>query len=180
MAVAVLQEQRDFEHRVVLLGSPERLPELIPASHSRLVAVKDGYRLTASAPGWAMVVLPVQFSHCWKIESSDTVHPPRTIRARYRPGLGFSSRTTRPSGCASILNHGERRAAFKMAAICRNSTSSRRGHSGGCEQSEPLTSAAAARNALIVRSMPQCVWRAQSSPSRENRRNTANVPSSPT
>ena len=81
MAVAVLQEQRDFEHRVVLLGSPERLPELIPASHSRLVAVKDGYRLTASAPGWAMVVLPVQFSHCWKIESSDTVHPPRTIRA---------------------------------------------------------------------------------------------------
>jgi hypothetical protein len=81
MAVAVLREQGDFEHRVVLLGNRERLPELVSASRSRLVAVKDGYGLTASAPGWSMVVLPVQFSHCWKIETPNNMDSPRIFRA---------------------------------------------------------------------------------------------------
>jgi hypothetical protein len=45
------------------------------------VAVKDGYGLTASAPGWSMVVLPVQFSHCWKIETPNNMDSPRIFRA---------------------------------------------------------------------------------------------------
>jgi len=79
-AVAALR-QHDLENRVVLLGNPERQPALVAAAHSRLVAVRDGYELTASAPGWAMLVLPVQFSHCWEIENSTSVEPPRLLRA---------------------------------------------------------------------------------------------------
>jgi hypothetical protein len=80
-AVVALRQHGDFENRVVLLGNPERQPELVTAAHSRLVAVRDGYELTASAPGWAMLVLPVQFSHCWQIENSTSVEPPRLLRA---------------------------------------------------------------------------------------------------
>jgi hypothetical protein len=80
-AAAALRQLGDLENRVVLLGNPERQPELVAAAHSRLVAVRDGYELTASAPGWAMLVLPVQFSHCWRLEDSGSVEPPRVLRA---------------------------------------------------------------------------------------------------
>src|SRR5262249_49617416 len=65
-AAAALRQHHDLENHVVLLGNPQRHPGLTTAAHSRLVAVRDGYQLTASAPGWAMLVLPVQFSHCWQ------------------------------------------------------------------------------------------------------------------
>jgi hypothetical protein len=78
-AVAALREQRDFENRAVV--SFER-SDLVRASGSRLVAIKDGYRVTASAPGRAMLVLPIQFSHCWEIEEDDNDRiPPRLFRA---------------------------------------------------------------------------------------------------
>jgi hypothetical protein len=81
-AVRMLREPTELEHRAVLLGDPERQPELIAATRSRLVAVRDGYRLTASAPGRAMVVLPIQFSHCWEIEDlASMAEPPRLFRA---------------------------------------------------------------------------------------------------
>jgi hypothetical protein len=84
-AVAALRDQGDLENRVVLLGAPEGLPALVTASRYRLVAIRDGYRLTASARGWAIVVPPVQFSHCWQIESanktSDNTDLPRVLRA---------------------------------------------------------------------------------------------------
>jgi hypothetical protein len=81
-AIAALRQQHgDLENSVVVLGDPERQPELVAAAHSRLVAVRDGYELTASAPGWALLVLPVQFSHCWRLEDSGSVEPPRVLRA---------------------------------------------------------------------------------------------------
>jgi hypothetical protein len=80
-AVAALREQADFENRVVLLGARETQSDLVSASRSRLVAIKDGYHLAASAPGWAMLVLPVQFSHCWQIENAGNGDPPRIVRA---------------------------------------------------------------------------------------------------
>jgi hypothetical protein len=46
-----------------------------------LVTIKDGYRLTASARGTAVLVLPIQFSHCWEIENSGDLTPPRIFRA---------------------------------------------------------------------------------------------------
>jgi hypothetical protein len=80
--VRALREPIKLEHRVVLLGATERLPELVAATRSRLVAVRNGYRLTASARGRAMVVLPIQFSHYWEIEDlPSTAEPPRLLRA---------------------------------------------------------------------------------------------------
>jgi len=80
-AVRALREQGDLEHRVVLLGAPDRQPELVSAVRSRLLAVRDGYQLAASAPGRAIVVLPIQFSHCWEIEGSTGMERPRLLRA---------------------------------------------------------------------------------------------------
>jgi hypothetical protein len=73
--------QNDFENRVVLLGPPESEPELVSATRSRLVAIKDGYQLTTSAPGKAMIVLPVQYSHCWRIENASNSDVLRIFRA---------------------------------------------------------------------------------------------------
>ena len=80
-AVSALREQGQIEKRVVRLGPPERLAELVPASRSRLVVLRDGYQLTASASGSAIVVLPVQFSHCWQIEEGKNTDFPRIFRA---------------------------------------------------------------------------------------------------
>ena len=79
-AVIALREQ-DLDNRIVLLGPPEGQTELVPASRSRLVAIADGYQLTAAAPGSAMLVLPIQFSHCWQIENANSVGLPRVFRA---------------------------------------------------------------------------------------------------
>jgi hypothetical protein len=80
-AVKILREPIDLKDGVVLLGLPERQPELVSASRSRLVAISDGYHLTASAPRLAMLVLPLQFSHCWQIETAPNVELPRIFRA---------------------------------------------------------------------------------------------------
>jgi hypothetical protein len=81
MAVAALRQADDLNRRVVLLGAPQPLPGLAPASRARLVAIRDGYRVTAAALETAMLVLPVQFSHCWRIESPTGKDLPRLFRA---------------------------------------------------------------------------------------------------
>jgi hypothetical protein len=80
-AVKALREGTDLAHRVVLLGAPERPLELVAATRAMLLALGDGYRVTASAPGTALLVLPVQFSHCWQVERADPADPPRILRA---------------------------------------------------------------------------------------------------
>jgi hypothetical protein len=80
-AVTALRQQGDFENHVVLFGPPEWNVELVPATRSRLVAIKDGYQVTSSAPGEAMVILPIQYSHCWQVENADNQHSLRIFRA---------------------------------------------------------------------------------------------------
>ena len=80
-AVTALREHGEVERRVVVFGPPGRPSEFVSASGARLVVVRDGYRLTASAPGNAMLVLPVQFSHCWQIEDGKSADFPRIFRA---------------------------------------------------------------------------------------------------
>jgi hypothetical protein len=80
-AVSFLRNQPDLARRMVLLGAPEPQMQLSSASRARLVVLRDGYRLTASAPGLAAVVLPIQFSHCWHIKSPTAVNLPRIFRA---------------------------------------------------------------------------------------------------
>jgi hypothetical protein len=79
-AVRILREWDDLENRVLLLGPSEQQFELVSASRSRLFALGDGYLLAASAPGTAMLVLPVQFSHCWQIDDTANTDPPRIVR----------------------------------------------------------------------------------------------------
>jgi hypothetical protein len=81
-AVRELRESVDLAERVALLGAPERLPALAAATQTRLVALRDGYyQVTASAPGSAMLVLPVQFSHCWRVTTGTDAQQPRLFRA---------------------------------------------------------------------------------------------------
>jgi hypothetical protein len=80
-AVRALRAHTDLDRRVVLLGPAQRLPDLVAATRARLTVVRDGYRVTAAAPGAAMLLLPVQFSHCWRIENDGGGDPPRVVRA---------------------------------------------------------------------------------------------------
>jgi hypothetical protein len=80
-AVTALRQQSDFENHVVLFGPPEWSVELVPATRSRLIAIKDGYQVTASAPGEAMIILPLQYSHCWQVENADDPNSLRIFRA---------------------------------------------------------------------------------------------------
>lgn len=80
-AVTALRKSPDLEKQVVLMGVPNPQPDLFSASRSRLVAIRDGYRVTADAPGTAMILLPVQFSHCWQIENATQDLPSRIFRA---------------------------------------------------------------------------------------------------
>jgi len=58
---------------VILLGSAAAPSRVVPASHAKLVTTRGGYRITAQSPGTSLLVLPVQFSHCWElIERSGT------------------------------------------------------------------------------------------------------------
>jgi hypothetical protein len=70
----------DFESRVLLLGHSWQELQLVSASRSRLFALRGGYRLAASAPGTALLVLPVQFSHCWRIDHTARADMPRIFR----------------------------------------------------------------------------------------------------
>lgn len=80
-AVSAVAGETDFERRAILLGPPRPLPGLVPASAAKLVAISDGYQLSATAAGTAMLLLPVQFSHCWRADVSGTSEEPQLLRA---------------------------------------------------------------------------------------------------
>ncbi len=57
-----------------------RFEKLTPSSDVVLRAIRDGYRVGAHAPGAALLVLPVQYSHCWRIASAPGLQNPRVVR----------------------------------------------------------------------------------------------------
>jgi hypothetical protein len=40
---------------------------LVPSTGARLVYERDGFHLTADSPGQSVLVLPIQYSHCWTV-----------------------------------------------------------------------------------------------------------------
>jgi hypothetical protein len=80
-AIAAIRNGIDPENSAVMLGPAERQVALVRTSRAQLVAVSDGYRFTAAAPGMALAVLPVQFSNCWKLENTSGIDAPRILRA---------------------------------------------------------------------------------------------------
>jgi hypothetical protein len=63
-AVLDLQKSPDA---AILLGSTTLPSDLVPADQVRLTVMKGGYHITAESAGTSLLVLPVQFSHCWKL-----------------------------------------------------------------------------------------------------------------
>ena len=47
---------------------------------------------TAAAPGSAMLLLPIQFTNCWRMESENNLDPPRILRANIvQTGIVFKN-----------------------------------------------------------------------------------------
>jgi hypothetical protein len=65
-AVSQLQELQGRD-TVVLLGSLPLRSTAVSAQEARLTVEKGGYRINARSPGTSLLVLPVQFSHCWQL-----------------------------------------------------------------------------------------------------------------
>ena len=55
---------------VVLLEPIALPPDLVPAHQARLIVMKGGYRITARSAGASLLILPVQFSHCWQLTAA--------------------------------------------------------------------------------------------------------------
>lgn len=57
---------------------------LVPAMHSRMTLLRDGYRVVANASGRSLLVLPIQFSHCLTVRNLSPNSPqPRLVRANF-------------------------------------------------------------------------------------------------
>jgi hypothetical protein len=52
---------------VILLEPVALLPDLVQAQQARLTVMKGGYHITARSAGASLLILPVQFSHCWQL-----------------------------------------------------------------------------------------------------------------
>ncbi|HEY7665354.1 MAG TPA: hypothetical protein VH934_19725 [Xanthobacteraceae bacterium] len=52
---------------VILLEPMALPPDLVPAHQVRLTAIKGGYHISARSAGASLLILPEQFSHCWRL-----------------------------------------------------------------------------------------------------------------
>jgi hypothetical protein len=65
-----------------VLTTTSDLPPLVPASRSRLIVERGGYRLEADSPGTSLLVLPVEYSRCLTAHlATSGPTPPRLLRA---------------------------------------------------------------------------------------------------
>jgi hypothetical protein len=51
----------------VVITDAQALPGLVPATSAELTFERGGYRVTATSPDWSLLVLPIQYSHCFAI-----------------------------------------------------------------------------------------------------------------
>jgi len=65
--LAALHDQK-FDGRRKVLTDVELNGPFVPAKFERLVYEKDGFHLQADSAGVSMLVLPIQYSHCWSVE----------------------------------------------------------------------------------------------------------------
>jgi hypothetical protein len=57
-----------FDPQVDVLVEPTQdLPELVTAPPAELRFVRGGYTVSASSPEWSLLVLPIQYSHCYAL-----------------------------------------------------------------------------------------------------------------
>ena len=70
-AVARLRDLRG-QDTVVVLGTSSLPSDLVPARQAELTVIKAGYHVEARSSGTSILVLPVQFSHCWQLVGKST------------------------------------------------------------------------------------------------------------
>jgi hypothetical protein len=74
----------------VVVTDGSGLPALVPAGSSELRFARGGFRVTATSPGWSMLVLPIQFSHCYALDAVTTPADARLLRVNLaQTGLVF-------------------------------------------------------------------------------------------
>ncbi len=65
---ALRQRKGELRDMAVLMGQPEReIGTLTRSAATTMLAVKDGYVVKAKTSGTSLLVLPLQFSHCWRV-----------------------------------------------------------------------------------------------------------------
>ena len=52
---------------VILLRPTSVPPDVVSARRARLTVIRGGYHIEAQSSGTSLLVLPVQFSHCWRL-----------------------------------------------------------------------------------------------------------------
>jgi hypothetical protein len=57
--------RRDFDGRRMIVTDAALEGNFVSASQSSMSIIRGGFRLVASSPGESILVLPVQYSHCW-------------------------------------------------------------------------------------------------------------------
>jgi hypothetical protein len=64
---AALSLEKMQPDTVVLLEHMTLPSDLVSADQAQLTAVKGGYHIAARSAGASLLILPVQFSHCWQL-----------------------------------------------------------------------------------------------------------------
>lgn len=73
-----IMKSNDFDgRRTVLLHEPVH-ESLTPATSARFMDTGRGLRVVANSPGFSILALPVQYSHCWRVRAANDV---RLLRA---------------------------------------------------------------------------------------------------
>jgi hypothetical protein len=74
-------ERDGFDPRQqVVVTDGSALPALVPALPGELRFDPGGFRVTASSPGWSILVLPIQFSHCYALDPTTEPTDARLLR----------------------------------------------------------------------------------------------------
>ncbi len=84
-------ERDGFDPRQqVVVTDASALPALVPAAPGELRFDRGGFRVTATSPGWSMLVLPIQFSHCYALDADTTPADAQLLRVNLaQTGLVF-------------------------------------------------------------------------------------------
>jgi hypothetical protein len=82
--------QADFDARHTLVTEEPLAPTLVPAHDVELVYNKEGFHLKAESSGHSVLVLPVQYSHCWTVDGSGELRLFRANAAQL--GVSFTGR----------------------------------------------------------------------------------------
>jgi hypothetical protein len=67
-----LASDRFDPHTQLIVDGGQELPSLVEAPPAELRFERGGYRVIATSPEWSLIVLPIQYSHCFAITASSS------------------------------------------------------------------------------------------------------------